>query len=75
MNSWSFLRAHEGPIEPAAVSAIVTAASGGVTDLKTILAMTTGDMKNAFVKAGTVAASFTPPARTLLNAEGHRRKL
>ena len=57
---YDFLVVSEGPIEGAAVSTIVTAASGGVTDLKTILAMTTSDMKNAFTKAGTVAASFRP---------------
>jgi uncharacterized protein with GYD domain len=55
---YDFLVVSEGPIEGAAVSTIVAAASGGVTDLKTMLAMTTSDMKNAFTKAGAVAASF-----------------
>ena len=55
---YDFLVVSAGPIEGAEVSAIVTAASGGVTDLKTMLAMTTDDMKNAVVKAGTFAASF-----------------
>jgi uncharacterized protein with GYD domain len=57
---YDFLIVSEGPHEGAAVSAIVAAASGGVTDLKTTLAMTSGDMKNEFVKAGAVAASFRP---------------
>jgi uncharacterized protein with GYD domain len=48
----------EGPNEGAAVSAIVAAATGGVSDLKTNLAMTSAEMKNAFAKAGQVAASF-----------------
>ena len=55
---YDFLVVSEGPIEGTAAATIVTAASGGVTDLKTMLAMTTSDMKNAFVKAGAVAASF-----------------
>lgn len=55
---YDFLIVSEGPIEGAAVSTIVAAASGGVTDLKTMLAMTTSDMKNAFTKAGAVAANF-----------------
>lgn len=57
---YDFMVISEGPYEGAAVSAIVAAASGAVTDLKTILAMSSGEMKNAFVKAGTVAASFRP---------------
>jgi uncharacterized protein with GYD domain len=57
---YDFLIVSEGPQEGAAVSAIVAAASGAVTDLKTTLAMTSGDMKSAFAKAGAVAASFRP---------------
>lgn len=57
---YDFLLVSEGPYEGAAVSVIVAAAGGGVTDLKTTLAMTSGDMKNAFAKAGAVAASFRP---------------
>jgi uncharacterized protein with GYD domain len=55
-----FLIISEGPYEGVAVSVIVAAAGGGVKDLKTTLAMTSGDMKNAFAKAGAVAASFRP---------------
>ncbi|WP_063712141.1 GYD domain-containing protein [Bradyrhizobium japonicum] len=55
---YDFLIVSEGPYEGVAISVIV--AAGGVTDLKTTLAMTSDDMKNAFAKAGAVAASFRP---------------
>jgi uncharacterized protein with GYD domain len=55
---YDFLIVSEGPQEGAATSAIIAAASGGVTDLKTTLAMSSAEMKNAFVKAGPIAASF-----------------
>ncbi len=58
---YDFLIVSEGPgYEGAAVAAIVAAASGGVTDLKTTLAMSPLEMKDAFGKAGSVAASFRP---------------
>jgi hypothetical protein len=50
----------EGPYEGVVVSVIVAAAGGGVTDLKTSLGMMSGDMKNAFAKAGAIAESFRP---------------
>jgi len=55
---YDFMVISEGPFEGVATSAIVAAAAGGVTDLKTSLAMTSGDMKSAFVKAGPVVAAF-----------------
>lgn len=55
---YGFLIVSEGLHEGVAISVIVAAA--GVTDLKPTLAMTSGDMKNAFAKAGAVAASFRP---------------
>lgn len=55
---YDFLVVSEGPYEGVATSAIVVAAGGGVTHLKTTLAMTSNEMKEAFVRAGTVAASF-----------------
>ncbi|WP_157961410.1 GYD domain-containing protein [Microvirga flavescens] len=55
---YDFLVVSEGPHEGAAVAAIVAGAGGGVTDLKTTLALSAADMKAAFAKAGTVAASF-----------------
>ena len=53
-----FLVISEGPFEGVATSAIVAEASGAVVDMKTELAMTSGDMKEAYAKAGTVAATF-----------------
>jgi uncharacterized protein with GYD domain len=55
---YDFLIISEGPYEGVATSVIVAAAGGGVTDLKTTLAMSSAEMKNAFAKAGPVAASF-----------------
>lgn len=55
---FDFMVISEGPFEGVATSAIVAAAGGGATDLKTSLAMTSSEMKNAFAKAGAVAASF-----------------
>ncbi len=55
---YDFLVISEGPYEGVATSAIVTAAGGSVTDLKTTLAMTSADMKAAFARAGTVATGF-----------------
>lgn len=57
---YDFLIVSEGPYEGVATSVIVAAAGGGVTDLKTTLAMTSTDMKAAFAKAGPIAASFRP---------------
>ena len=53
---YDFLIVSEGLYEGAAVSVAV----GGAMDLKTTLTMTSGDMKNAFAKAGAVAGSFRP---------------
>lgn len=55
---YDFMVISEGPYEGVAVTAIVVAASGGVTDLKTTLAMSSGEMKDAFTKAGPIAAGF-----------------
>lgn len=55
---YDFMIISEGPYEGVATTAIVAAAGGGVTNLKTTLAMSSGEMKNAFAKAGPLAASF-----------------
>jgi uncharacterized protein with GYD domain len=55
---YDFLIVSEGPLDGAAAPAIVAAAGGGVTDLKTTVAMTSADMKNAFIKAGSIASGF-----------------
>jgi uncharacterized protein with GYD domain len=55
---YDFLIVSEGSNEGVATSAIAAVAGGGVTDTKTTLAMTSAEMKNAFAKAGPIAASF-----------------
>ena len=56
---YDFLVVTDGPtIEGAAIAAIVAAAGGGVTDVKTTVAMTSAEMKDAFAKAGPIAGSF-----------------
>jgi uncharacterized protein with GYD domain len=56
---YDFLAISEGlSNEGAATVAIVGAAGGGVADLKTTVAMTAGEMKNAFTNAGSIADSF-----------------
>ena len=55
---YDFMVISEGDFEAMAATAIVAAAGGGVKDLKTSVAMTSADMKNAFAKAGSVAAGF-----------------
>jgi uncharacterized protein with GYD domain len=61
---YDFLLVSEGPPEGVATGVIVAAAGGGVTDLKTTLAMTSAEMKNAFAKAGPIAASFRSAGRS-----------
>ncbi len=58
---YDFMMISEGTTESAAAALIAAAASGGVTDLKTTLAMTTSEMKDVFVKAGPVAPVYRPP--------------
>ena len=56
---YDFLVLSEGPsLDVAAAASIVAAAGGGVTDLKTTVAMTSNEMRTAFVKAGSIAAGF-----------------
>jgi uncharacterized protein with GYD domain len=55
---YDFMIVSEGPYEGVATSVIVAAAAGGVTNLKTTLAMTSADMQQASAKAGPVAAHF-----------------
>jgi len=57
--AYDFLIVSEGPsLDGAAAAAIVAAAGGGVTDLNTTIGMTSAEMKNAFAKAGSIAAGF-----------------
>lgn len=55
---YDFMVISEGPFEGVATSAIIAAAGGGVADLKTSLAMSSAEMKQAFEKAGPIAARF-----------------
>lgn len=55
---YDFLVISEGPYEGVAISAIVAAGTGGATDLKTTLAMSSREMKEAFAKAGAIVAGF-----------------
>jgi len=48
----------EGEQENVTAALVAAAAGGSITDIKTITAMTPSDMKNAFAKAGPLAASF-----------------
>lgn len=57
---YDFLVVSEGPYEGVAISSIVTSSSGAVTDLKTTLAMSAGEMKESFAKAAKLSASFKP---------------
>jgi uncharacterized protein with GYD domain len=65
---YDFLAVSEGPIEDVATCAIVVDAGGGITGLKTTLAMTSADMKNAFAKAGPIAASFRSAGKVAVAA-------
>ena len=70
---YDFLLVAEAPDESAMASAVLAAASGGgVTDVRTTLAMTPADAMRAFETAGGLARSFksagqeapSPPARS-----------
>ena len=56
---YDFLLISEGPDERAVSAAILAAAAGGgVTDLRTTIAISPADAMEAFQKAGELAASF-----------------
>jgi uncharacterized protein with GYD domain len=57
---YDFLTITEGSIDSAATAAVIGGASGAVTDLKTTFALTSPEMKDAFTRAGSIAASFRP---------------
>ena len=56
-----FVVISEGPIEGVATSTIVVEALGEVTDLKTSLAISSSEMKDAFGRAGAIASRFRSP--------------
>ena len=56
---YDILLIFEGPsYEDTVPALIVAAAESGVADLKTVTALTSSEMKTAFVKAGPIAASY-----------------
>lgn len=55
---YDFVVISEGPDEGVVTSTLVVAAAGEVSDLKTMLAIPSSEMKKAFAKAGAVAAKF-----------------
>jgi len=61
---YDFLCVTEAPSEQAALTGlIVAAAGGGVTHLKTTVAMSSGEAKKAFESAGKAAASYRAPGQ------------
>ena len=62
---YDFLLIAEAPSETQIAAALLTAASvGGVTDLRTMLAMTTIEAKGAFAAAGDLARQYQGPGGT-----------
>jgi uncharacterized protein with GYD domain len=60
---YDILLIFEGPsYEDTVPALIVAAAESGVADLKTVTALTSSEMKSAFVKAGPIAASYRSAA-------------
>lgn len=55
---YDWLTIAEGEQEDAITALVVAAAGGSIKDMKTMAAITSSDMKNAFAKAGPLAASF-----------------
>jgi uncharacterized protein with GYD domain len=61
---YDFLTVAEGESEQAVMAGlIVAAAGGGVTNLKTTVAMSSADAKQAFEAAGKLVASYHAPGR------------
>jgi uncharacterized protein with GYD domain len=68
---YDFLLVAEAPDESAMASAVLAAASGGgVTDLRTTLAMTPADAMKAFEAAAGLAQSFKSAGQAGLAAQG-----
>ena len=59
---YDFLLVMEGPDEKKMAAAlVVAAATGGVSDLKTTVAITRAEAKQVFADAGGIMKSFRPP--------------
>src|SRR5262245_7454006 len=59
---YDILLIFEAPSYEDTVPALVAAAESGIADLKTVTALTSSEMKSAFVKAGPIAASYRSAA-------------
>lgn len=57
---YDFLVISEGPLEGVATTTIVAAAAGGVTDLRTTLALSSTDMRDAFARAASITQHQGP---------------
>jgi len=61
---YDFMLITEGANEmDTAAALLVAAGTGGVTNLKTTVAIRPADMKHVFGKAGTIAAKFRPAGK------------
>jgi uncharacterized protein with GYD domain len=61
---YDFLSISEAPSEEVMASALIAgAASGGISHLRTSVAMTSKDTMKAFKSAGALSKSFKPPGR------------
>jgi len=64
LGEYDFMLIAEGPSERDVVaSLLVAAATGTVTDLKTTVVIGAADMKQCFVKAGSIAGKYRPAGR------------
>jgi uncharacterized protein with GYD domain len=55
---YDWLTIGEGEWENVTAALVAAAAGGSITDMRTMAAMTASDMKEAFAKAGPLAAAF-----------------
>jgi uncharacterized protein with GYD domain len=64
LGEYDFLTVTEAPsAQEASAFILAAAAGGGVTDVKTIVAMTTAEAKEAFAMASKAAGSYIPPGK------------
>lgn len=61
---YDFLVISEGPFDGVATSRLVVAASGGVTDLRTTLAMSSAELRDTCARAAGVAAQYRAAGAT-----------
>lgn len=55
---YDFLVISEGPFEGVSTSSLVVAATGGVTDLRTTLAISSGELRDTCARAAGVVSQF-----------------